>query len=1294
MKATDLNQGQKDAATLILNGKDRVIGIQGAAGTAKTTMLNTSRSLAESKGYELIGLAPTKEAANILGQAAGINVQTLHLFLARYDGVLKGRGTKQGKTQMQSDFKNKIIVLDESSLASTQSLNNLLTLSDQLKFRLVLVGDTKQLGAVESGKPFDILQDHGMNTAILRDIKRQQNDGLLKAVYAAAGSVDQNKEMARKGVYSSLKAIGRDNIIDLATKKPSSEELVESTYQSWLKERNKGGKQILVVAPSNQLRKAINSKIRLHYIRGHEIEQQALKSKNLTHAQSQNTVNYTKEDVILFNKENRSLNIKKGSYYKVLEVNQKNRKLLLSMLNQTNDAPIKWDPQKALSSNVKGLLEVYEQEALKIGVGDNIRWTKNSKSNKFIVNGSSASIQDISKSKITFKAGDSTYKLSRNDPAVMHMDHAYCSTVYASQGKTVDTVIGIARSKESVLDLTIQRSFYVTLSRAREKAILVTDNYKGLIRRLSDKTGAKSSAIEHQTLDSRNIEDSVNLKTEGRSVFISKDSNHLKKIKEFESADKQKSYGLSADESYESFINSPNRITEVALHLFGASNNKISKGDNLRFGKKGSVTVNTRSGQWYDFSSGEGGSVYRLAKNNKLLEQKKEHTYKNNPDKEDFTYQSLNNQAKLSAVDKLVKASIPITQETTIASTYLEKHRNICLTDINLSNDIRYTDKAWSSETKSFHSALLSVARDKGGKQTATQAVYLDQKTSDKNKSLEISKRSQGVLKGSFVELTKHKDANTIFIAEGIETALSLAAAKPESRVICSLGVANIKNIDLSQDKNLDTKTIIICADNDGKDSATNTIIERSAYILKEKGAKNIAIIRPDEKGQDFNDVLKLGVKEVIKYIDPLLDKYPNYLKETNSLKDQLHYLNREKTEISRKRALSTVYKESHSVIQKWENLVSEKGIDTARKAIKKNPTILGTVKGFDFFGFKSKSRIEASCKVDLLVGILSDFSENKKAKAICQKQIDGLFSTITNQHLGEISKFATQNLDHKEISFSLEKFVQTSLAAIDKNTDFEQVRFVSTKMTEQIIQYRQRYRKEPTEALKKDYFLRARYEATRLDFMEKHLDKTMPQDTLGNRVLKSQKLERLLSIDSRLAQGDSLNKQQIYYDPPQFKKTLETFKEGESKIVLLTHSFLKQGMDKTKANFIATDIVKYKERTSQHMPLKQQDSLEPIGNYVSNNYKELVQYGFNKDEARISYMEGSKLTLNYKPTARDLEISKGDIKLTQEDVKRTIERHGFDKGGVKSIERSDKQPTIERSRNKSYGKEGMELEL
>ncbi len=166
-----LTAGQKDAVKLILSAEDRVVGVQGYAGSGKTTMLDRARVLAEKKGYRMIGLAPSASAVQTLASEAGIESETLQRFLARNAGVAEGRLTTKGAKEMRAAFAKTILVVDEGSLASTVQARDLLRIANELRIpRVVLVGDAKQLDAVDAGKPFAQLQAAGMKTAVMDEI--------------------------------------------------------------------------------------------------------------------------------------------------------------------------------------------------------------------------------------------------------------------------------------------------------------------------------------------------------------------------------------------------------------------------------------------------------------------------------------------------------------------------------------------------------------------------------------------------------------------------------------------------------------------------------------------------------------------------------------------------------------------------------------------------------------------------------------------------------------------------------------------------------------------------------------------------------------------------------------------------------------------------------------------------------------------------------------------------------------------------------------------------------------------
>ena len=173
-----LTNGQKEAVRLILSAEDRTVGVQGYAGSGKTTMLNRARALLEKKGYEVRGLAPSASAARTLEGEAGIPSETLQRFLMRHNGVAERRMTKKGERALRMMHKKTVLVVDEGSLASTVQARDLLRIADALRIpRVVLVGDRKQLDAVDAGKPFFQLQEEGMKTAVMDEILASEGSG-------------------------------------------------------------------------------------------------------------------------------------------------------------------------------------------------------------------------------------------------------------------------------------------------------------------------------------------------------------------------------------------------------------------------------------------------------------------------------------------------------------------------------------------------------------------------------------------------------------------------------------------------------------------------------------------------------------------------------------------------------------------------------------------------------------------------------------------------------------------------------------------------------------------------------------------------------------------------------------------------------------------------------------------------------------------------------------------------------------------------------------------------------------
>jgi len=487
LKDSPLNKGQKEAVSLILNTKDRTVGVQGYAGTGKTFMLNVARELGEKKNYKCIGLAPSSSAASTLQKEAKIESKTLHKFLFKYRGVIEGRGTLAGREQMESDFKNKLVILDEASMASTTQMHGLLKVANELNIRLVLVGDKKQLGAIEAGKPFAQLQKAGMKTAIMEEIKRQTNSVLRDAVYDCINAVDKKNTPC---IEEAVEKIGNNFI----TSKKGM--LAQAAANKWLGLNKDDRANTLITVPSHEIRRKVNEHIREALkqeglLSGPSEQISVLNNKNLTSAEKSRADNYQKGDQVLFHKKYKSLGLDRGKYYAIDQANKYNK---VGIKNDSNKLA-HWDPSKSGNRHV----EVFTSSSITIQQGERIRWTRNSAAHPNIKNSETAIVLGITQKniKLTLENGE-TVSFKKTDRVFKHIDYGYASTVHASQGRTSKNVIGVMESDHK--QLTDQRSFYVTLSRAKEQAFLISDSKNTLVKTLNENTGAKVSSSEHQKI--------------------------------------------------------------------------------------------------------------------------------------------------------------------------------------------------------------------------------------------------------------------------------------------------------------------------------------------------------------------------------------------------------------------------------------------------------------------------------------------------------------------------------------------------------------------------------------------------------------------------------------------------------------------------------------------------------------------------------------------------------------------------------------------------------------------------
>ena len=101
-------------------------------------------------------------------------------------------------------------------------------------------------------------------------------------------------------------------------------------------------------------------------------------------------------------------------------------------------------------------------------------------------------------------------------------------------------------------------------------------------------------------------------------------------------------------------------------------------------------------------------------------------------------------------------------------------------------------------------------------------------------------------------------DPSTLWVAEGVEIALSVAQALPHQSVMASLSVGNLKKIPVHPG----LEKIVICADHDGVEATSYKGVVAALEHYLGKGLRAFVAMPSAMKGYekvDFNDLAAKG---------------------------------------------------------------------------------------------------------------------------------------------------------------------------------------------------------------------------------------------------------------------------------------------------------------------------------------------------------------------------------------------------------------------------------------------------
>jgi hypothetical protein len=236
-----LNPGQAALVTEMATSSRRVSLALAPAGTGKTAAMAALSWAWRNSGGHVLGLAPTADAAILLGEDLGAPTDTLDKYVW---------STDPSTTTPRPDWFARIgpdtlIVVDEAGKASTAGLDTLIADALSKGASVRLVGDDGQLSSISAG-------------GILRDIAEATDALTLSEVVrfrdpaeAAAGLALHDADPAGLGFYLDHHRIhvGTDDTA------------ADMAYRAWLADLATGADSILL-APTHDVINALNARAR------------------------------------------------------------------------------------------------------------------------------------------------------------------------------------------------------------------------------------------------------------------------------------------------------------------------------------------------------------------------------------------------------------------------------------------------------------------------------------------------------------------------------------------------------------------------------------------------------------------------------------------------------------------------------------------------------------------------------------------------------------------------------------------------------------------------------------------------------------------------------------------------------------------------------------------------------------------------------------------------------------------------------------------------------------------------
>lgn len=424
--------------------------------------------------YEPVGFAEAVNARAALAAKGVDQVATLEKLKQKETELvnINNTGNAQGAPTL--------LVMDEATLTGAADMARVTSFGASLGARIVLQGDIKQHESVSAGRSFWQAQQAGMNTSHLVETRRF--DHATPQVKESLALIGQ------KRFDAAVAALDRVEVSEGRLAAEVASMYVKSHKE--LAERGVENPAVGVVSLTNRDRKNIN--VAIHdalksegKVSSQDFTKMHLDDPKLTAAERRfvDVLRSKGANALVFTKSYREISVKKGDMVRVIAYDIDRNRV---MVETPAGKRVEFDPQR------QDFFKAFAMERRDYSAGDQIQAravikldspTKGKhveEGARQIDTGTRGTIVSIDNDKTVIDWGTDRLRTVLTNDQVRSIDHAYARTSFIEQGATNHReLFAISKTGAAIVD---RGAIYVAFSRAKDNTVLVTSDFKSLVR--------------------------------------------------------------------------------------------------------------------------------------------------------------------------------------------------------------------------------------------------------------------------------------------------------------------------------------------------------------------------------------------------------------------------------------------------------------------------------------------------------------------------------------------------------------------------------------------------------------------------------------------------------------------------------------------------------------------------------------------------------------------------------------------------------------------------------------------